>query len=403
MDNPVVELDGDEMARVIWRAVRENLIRPFVDLKTEYFDLSIQNRDSTSDQVTRQAAAEIKRLGVGIKCATITPDEGRVREFGLKRMWASPNGTIRNVLGGAIFREPIVCPGLPRPVPGWTKPIVVARHAFADQYLAGELAFTGRGRVVLRFEPEDPSVQPGEIEICRPGGRGVAMGMFNLDSSIADFARGCLRYALQRSLPVYFSTKNTILKGYDGRFKEIFAAVFEAEFREAFAGAGLTYEHRLIDDMAAWMLKSSGGYLWACKNYDGDVMSDVVAQGYGSLGMMTSVLFSPDGRTVLSEAAHGTVTRHFRRHQMGEPTSTNPVASIFAWSRGLFHRGRLDGNQPLKEYSAKLEECCLAAVRGGAVTKDLTVAPLSADSGGGGWLTTDEFIAAVREGLEARL
>src|SRR5689334_17255494 len=356
--NPVVELDGDEMTRIIWKQIREQLVLPYLDVELEYYDLGIEHRDATDDQVTVDAANAIKRHGVGVKCATITPDEARVEEFGLKKMWRSPNGTIRNILGGVIFREPIIISNIPRLVPGWNKPIIVGRHAFGDQYRATDFRFEGEGTLTMTFTPKDGS-EPQQFEVFQSPGSGVAMGMYNLDDSIRDFARASLNYGLSRNYPVYLSTKNTILKAYDGRFKDLFQEVFDAEFKEQFDAAGLTYEHRLIDDMVAAAMKWEGGYVWACKNYDGDVQSDTVAQGFGSLGLMTSVLSTPDGRTVEAEAAHGTVTRHYREHQKGNPTSTNPIASIFAWTRGLAHRGKLDGNEALIGFADALEQVCI--------------------------------------------
>jgi isocitrate dehydrogenase len=396
--NPVVELDGDEMTRVIWQMIKDQLILSHLDVDLLYYDLSIQNRDATDDAVTVAAAHAIAEHGAGVKCATITPDEARVREFGLKRMWPSPNGTIRNILGGVIFREPIVIRSIPRLVPGWTKPIVIGRHAHADQYRATDFVVPGPGRVTITYVPESGG-EPIEREVARFEGPGIAMAMYNYDASIRDFARACFRYALERDYPVYLSTKNTILKAYDGRFKDLFQEVFDAEFKPQFDAHGLTYEHRLIDDMVAAALKWEGGYLWACKNYDGDVQSDTVAQGFGSLGLMTSVLLTPDGRTMEAEAAHGTVTRHYRQHQRGEPTSTNPIASIFAWSRGLAHRGRLDGSPDVIRFAEALEEVCISTVESGSMTKDLAV--LKGD--GAGWLTTEDFIAALADGLSATL
>jgi isocitrate dehydrogenase len=396
--NPVVELDGDEMTRIIWSFIKDQLILPYVDLPIEYYDLGIEHRDATDDQVTVDAAHAIQRHGVGVKCATITPDEARVAEFGLKKMYRSPNGTIRNILGGVIFREPIIMSNIPRLVPGWTKPIVVGRHAFGDQYRATDFRVPGAGTLTMTFTPKDGS-EPIEFDIFDFPDSGVALGMYNLDSSIRDFARASFRYGLARNYPVYMSTKNTILKAYDGRFKDLFAEIFETEFKAEFDAAGLTYEHRLIDDMVAAALKWEGGYVWACKNYDGDVQSDIVAQGFGSLGLMTSVLMTPDGRTVEAEAAHGTVTRHFRQHQQGKPTSTNPIASIFAWTRGLAHRGKLDSNQELIGFADALERVCVATVEGGQMTKDLAllVGPEQ------GWLTTEEFLAALDENLKKAL
>jgi isocitrate dehydrogenase len=391
---PVVELDGDEMTRIIWAFIKERLIHPYLDVDLRYFDLSIQQRDATDDQVTVDAANAIKEHGVGVKCATITPDEARVEEFGLKRMWRSPNGTIRNILGGVIFREPIVISNIPRLVPGWTKPIVIGRHAHGDQYKASDFVVPGPGRVTITYTPADGG-EPLEIEVANFPAGGVALGMYNYDASIRDFARASFRYGLERGFPVYLSTKNTILKAYDGRFKDLFAEVFEAEYESDFEAAGITYEHRLIDDMVAATLKWEGGYVWACKNYDGDVQSDTVAQGFGSLGLMTSVLMTPDG-TVEAEAAHGTVTRHYRQHQQGMPTSTNPIASIFAWTRGLEHRGKLDGTPEVVGFAETLERVCVETVESGDMTKDLAllVGPDQA------WLTTEEFLAALDENLQ---
>ena len=395
---PVVELDGDEMTRVIWQLIKDQLILPHLDLDIRYFDLGIGNRDATDDRVTVEAAEAIREFGVGIKCATITPDEARVAEFGLKRMWKSPNGTIRNILGGVIFREPIVMQNIPRLVPSWTKPIVIGRHAHGDQYRATDFVVPGPGKVSITFTPRDGA--PAETyEVAEYEGGGVALAMYNFDDSIRDFARACLRYGLTRHYPVYLSTKNTILKAYDGRFKDLFAEVFAAEFATQFAEAGITYEHRLIDDMVAAALKWGGGYLWACKNYDGDVQSDAVAQGFGSLGLMTSVLLTPDGKTMEAEAAHGTVTRHYRMHQKGEPTSTNPIASIFAWTRGLAHRGRLDGNQDLVAFSETLESVCVRTVEGGQMTKDLALLVGPSQS----YLSTEAFMSALAENLEVAL
>ncbi len=395
---PVVELDGDEMTRVIWQLIKDQLILPHLELDLRYFDLGIENRDATDDRVTVQAAEAIREFGVGIKCATITPDEARVAEFGLKRMWKSPNGTIRNILGGVIFREPIVMQNIPRLVPSWTKPIVIGRHAHGDQYRATDFVVPGPGKVSITYTPRDGS--PAKTyEVAEYEGGGVAMAMYNFDDSIRDFARACLRYGLTRHYPVYLSTKNTILKAYDGRFKDLFAEVFAAEFATQFAEAGITYEHRLIDDMVAAALKWGGGYLWACKNYDGDVQSDAVAQGFGSLGLMTSVLLTPDGKTMEAEAAHGTVTRHYRMHQKGEPTSTNPIASIFAWTRGLAHRGRLDGNRELVAFTETLESVCVQTVEGGQMTKDLALLVGPSQS----YLSTEAFMSALAENLEAAL
>jgi isocitrate dehydrogenase len=394
VDNPVVELDGDEMTRIIWHLIRDKLILPFLDVELEYYDLSVENRDATDDQVTVDAAEAIKRHGVGVKCATITPDEARVEEFGLKQMWRSPNGTIRNILGGVIFREPIICRNVPRLVPGWTEPIIIGRHAYGDQYRATDFRFPGKGKLTVRFEGEDGKVI--EREVFQAPGSGVAMAMYNLDDSIRDFARASLNYGLNRKFPVYLSTKNTILKVYDGRFKDIFEEVYEAEFKDKFKSAGITYEHRLIDDMVAAALKWSGGYVWACKNYDGDVQSDTVAQGFGSLGLMTSVLMSPDGDTVEAEAAHGTVTRHYRLHQEGKETSTNSTASIFAWTRGLAHRAKLDGNDKLKTFAESLERITVDTIQAGFMTKDLAVLIGPEQK----WLSTHGFLEKIEENLK---
>ncbi|MHB1537060.1 MAG: NADP-dependent isocitrate dehydrogenase [Solirubrobacteraceae bacterium] len=394
VQSPVVEIDGDEMTRIIWRMIREQLILPYLDLQLDYYDLGIEHRDETDDEVTVRAAEAIKRHGVGVKCATITPDEVRVQEFGLKQMWRSPNGTIRNVLGGVIFREPIVISNVPRLVPTWTKPIVIGRHAFGDQYRATDVVIPREGSLTLTFTPKDGS-EPMELEVYDYPGAGVALAMYNLDQSIRDFARASMRYGLERGYPVYMSTKNTILKRYDGRFKDIFAEVYENEFRSEFEAAGLTYEHRLIDDMVASALKWEGGYVWACKNYDGDVQSDSVAQGFGSLGLMTSVLMTPDGRTVEAEAAHGTVTRHYRAHQRGEKTSTNPIASIFAWTRGLSARGRMDGTPAVSRFAEKLERVCVETVQEGKMTKDLALL-IGVEQE---WQSTQEFVASIEEGL----
>jgi isocitrate dehydrogenase len=392
--NPVVELDGDEMTRIIWALIRNKLILPYLDIKLDYYDLGIEHRDATSDQVTIDAAEAIKRVGVGVKCATITPDEARFEEFKLKKMWKSPNGTIRNILGGVIFREPIICKNVPRLVPGWTKPIVVGRHAFGDQYRATDFRFPGKGKLTIKFVGDDGKVI--EHEVFQSPGAGVAMAMYNLDESIREFARASLNYGILRKWPVYLSTKNTILKAYDGRFKDIFQEVYEKEFVATYKELGITYEHRLIDDMVASALKWSGGYVWACKNYDGDVQSDTVAQGFGSLGLMTSVLLSPDGKTVEAEAAHGTVTRHFREHQKGKSTSTNSIASIFAWTRGLAHRAKLDGNAALDKFAHTLERVCVDTVEAGFMTKDLAllVGPNQK------WLTTEGFLDKVDENLK---
>jgi isocitrate dehydrogenase len=398
VNNPVVELDGDEMTRIIWKQIREQLILPYLDVPLEYYDLSIQHRDETDDQVTIDAANAIKQHGVGVKCATITPDEARVDEFGLKKMWRSPNGTIRNILGGVVFREPIIMSNVPRLVPGWTKPIIIGRHAHGDQYKATDFVAPKAGTFTMTFTPDDGS-EPMEFHVADFPAGGVGMGMYNFDESIRDFARASFRYGLARNYPVYLSTKNTILKAYDGRFKDLFAEIFETEFAADFAAAGLTYEHRLIDDMVAAALKWEGGYVWACKNYDGDVQSDTVAQGFGSLGLMTSVLMTPDGRTVEAEAAHGTVTRHYRQWQKGEKTSTNPIASIFAWTGGLKHRGVLDGTPAVSEFAETLERVCIETVEGGQMTKDLALL-ISTDAP---WLTTDEFMTALDENLARKL
>jgi len=392
--NPVVELDGDEMTRIIWQLIREKLIHPYLDVELQYYDLSVEKRDETSDKITVDAAHAIKTAGVGVKCATITPDEARVKEFSLKEMWKSPNGTIRNILGGVIFREPIICRNVPRLVPGWTLPIVVGRHAYGDQYRATDFRVPGKGRLTIKFEGDDGTVI--EKEVFKFPGGGVAMSMYNLDESIRDFARASLNYGLMRKYPVYLSTKNTILKAYDGRFKDLFQEVYEAEFKSKFHTLGITYEHRLIDDMVASALKWSGGYVWACKNYDGDVQSDTVAQGYGSLGLMTSVLMTPDGQTVEAEAAHGTVTRHYREHQKGRETSTNSIASIFAWTRGLSHRAKLDGNEPLASFAATLERVCVETVEAGYMTKDLALL-VGPDQK---WLSTTGFLDKVDENLK---
>jgi len=392
--NPVVELDGDEMTRIIWAFIKEKLILPYLDIDLKYYDLSIQNRDATDDRVTVEAAEAIKKYGVGVKCATITPDEARVEEFGLKKMWKSPNGTIRNIIGGTVFRQPIICRNIPRLVPGWTKPIVIGRHAFGDQYRATDFLVPGPGRLTMRFEPADGG-EPVEYEVFDFPGSGCAMGMYNLDESIRGFARSCMNYGLTLKWPVYLSTKNTILKKYDGRFKDIFQEVFESEFAERFAEAGITYEHRLIDDMVAAALKWEGGFVWACKNYDGDVQSDTVAQGFGSLGLMTSVLLTEDGKTVEAEAAHGTVTRHYREHQKGNKTSTNPIASIFAWTRGLYYRGTFDQTPDVIRFAETLEKVCVDTVESGYMTKDLALLI----GGEQGFLTTEEFLAKLDENL----
>ena len=395
IENPIVELDGDEMTRIIWALIKERLILPHVDVELVYFDLGISSRDATDDQITVDAAQAIKEHGVGVKCATITPDEARVEEFGLKRMYRSPNGTIRNILGGVIFREPIVISNIPRLVPGWTKPIVIGRHAFGDQYRATDTLIPGAGKLMLTFTPTDGADQI-ELDVFDfPEGGGVAMAMYNLDDSIRDFARASFRNGLDRGYPVYMSTKNTILKTYDGRFKDLFAEVYESEFKSEFEAKGLSYEHRLIDDMVAAALKWEGGYLWACKNYDGDVQSDTVAQGFGSLGLMTSVLMSPDGKTVEAEAAHGTVTRHYRQHQQGKPTSTNPIASIFAWTRAIAARGRLDGTPDVTRFATTLEQVCIETVESGKMTKDLALLV----GGDQHFETTQEFLSSIEERL----
>jgi isocitrate dehydrogenase len=398
VQNPVVELDGDEMTRIIWQFIKDQLILPYLDVELKYYDLGIESRDATDDQITVDAANAIKQYGVGVKCATITPDEARVEEFDLKAMYRSPNGTIRNILGGVIFREPIVISNIPRLVPGWTKPIVIGRHAFGDQYRATDLVVPGEGTLTLTYTPKNGD-QPIELDVYDFPGGGVAMAMYNLDESIRDFARASMRYGLDRGFPVYLSTKNTIMKKYDGRFKDLFQEVFDSEFKADFDKAGITYEHRLIDDMVAAALKWEGGYVWACKNYDGDVQSDTVAQGFGSLGLMTSVLMTPDGKTVEAEAAHGTVTRHYRQHQQGKPTSTNPIASIFAWTRGLAARGRMDGTPAVTEFANTLERVCVETVESGKMTKDLALL-VGPDQP---FLTTQEFLAAIDENLQAAM
>ena len=397
VDNPVVELDGDEMTRIIWAFIKDKLIHPYLDIDLLYYDLGIEKRDETDDQITVDAANAIKEHGVGVKCATITPDEARVEEFGLKRMYRSPNGTIRNILGGVIFREPIIMENVPRLVPGWTQPIIVGRHAFGDQYRATDFRFPGKGKLTMKFVGEDGTEE--EYEIFDAPASGVAMGMYNLDESIRDFARASLNYALNRKVPCYLSTKNTILKAYDGQFKDLFQEVYEAEFKDQYEAAKIWYEHRLIDDMVAASLKWSGGYVWACKNYDGDVQSDTVAQGFGSLGLMTSVLMSPDGKTVEAEAAHGTVTRHYRAHQKGEETSTNSIASIFAWTRGLAHRAKLDGNEELRNFAETLERVCVETVESGHMTKDLALL-IGPDQP---WLSTTGFLDKIDENLQAAM
>ena len=398
VENPVVELDGDEMTRIIWAFIKDKLILPYLDIDLKYYDLGIEARDDTDDQITVDAAEAIKQFGVGVKCATITPDEDRVEEFGLKRMYRSPNGTIRNILGGTVFREPIIIDNVPRLVPGWTQPIVIGRHAYGDQYRATDFLVPGAGKLTVRFEPADGGA-PISHEVFDFPGAGVALSMYNLDDSIRGFARACMNYGLGRGWPVYLSTKNTILKAYDGRFKDLFQEVFEAEFKDRFDAAGITYEHRLIDDMVAQAMKWSGGFVWACKNYDGDVQSDTVAQGFGSLGLMTSVLMTPDGKTVEAEAAHGTVTRHYRMHQQGKETSTNPIASIFAWTRGLAHRAKLDGNDALGRFAGALEQVCISTVESGTMTKDLAIL-IGPDQP---WATTNQFLDALDRNLQKAL
>ena len=397
VENPVVELDGDEMTRIIWQFIKDKLVHPYLDIDLKYYDLGIEARDDTDDQITIDAANAIKEIGVGVKCATITPDEDRVEEFGLKQMWRSPNGTIRNILGGVIFREPIIMQNVPRLVPGWTQPIIVGRHAYGDQYRATDFLFPGPGKLTMKFVGEDGATQ--EFDVFDAPSSGVAMGMYNLDKSIEDFARASLNYGLQRKVPVYMSTKNTILKKYDGRFKDIFQDIFDKEFKAQFEELKIWYEHRLIDDMVASALKWSGGYVWACKNYDGDVQSDIVAQGFGSLGLMTSVLMTPDGKTVESEAAHGTVTRHYRAHQKGEETSTNSIASIFAWTRGLAHRAKLDSNDELSKFADTLEQVCIDTVESGHMTKDLALL-IGPDQP---WLSTTGFLDKVDENLQTAM
>jgi isocitrate dehydrogenase len=396
--NPIVELDGDEMTRVIWEFIKNKLILPYLDLKIEYYDLGIKSRDKTSDQITTDCAKAIKKIGVGIKCATITPDEERVKEFNLKKMWRSPNGTIRNILGGTVFREPIICKNIPKLVPSWTNPICIARHAFGDQYRATDFKVPGKGKLEIKWTSENGK-EKKEFEVFNFPGPGVALSMYNLDQSIKDFARACLNYGLNRRWPVYLSTKNTILKKYDGRFKDLFEEVYEKEFKEKFKERKITYEHRLIDDMVACAMKWNGNYIWACKNYDGDVQSDTVAQGFGSLGLMTSVLMTPDGKTIESEAAHGTVTRHYRLHQKGEETSTNPIASIFAWARGLYHRAKLDNNEDLKKFVKTLEKVCIQTVEDGLMTKDLAILISSSTK----YLTTNQFLNEIDGKLKNKL
>ena len=398
VENPIVELDGDEMTRIIWQMIKDKLIHPYIDIDLKYYDLGIEARDDTNDQITVDSAEAIKQVGVGVKCATITPDEARVEEFGLKQMWKSPNGTIRNILGGTVFREPIICRNVPRLVPGWTDPIVIGRHAFGDQYRATDFVVPGKGKLTMKWEAEDGS-DTKEFEVFDFPGGGVAMSMYNLDESIRDFARACMLYAIDRKWPLYMSTKNTIMKAYDGRFKDLFQEVFDAEFKDQFDKLGIGYEHRLIDDMVAAALKWNGKFVWACKNYDGDVQSDTVAQGFGSLGLMTSVLLTPDGKTMEAEAAHGTVTRHYRAHQRGEETSTNSIASIFAWTRGLSKRAELDKNDKLAHFAATLEKTCVSTVERGSMTKDLALLVGQGQS----WLSTEGFLDAVRGNLETAL
>ncbi|MEA4851773.1 MAG: isocitrate dehydrogenase (NADP(+)) [Paludibacter sp.] len=401
VQNPVVELDGDEMTLIIWSFIKEQLILPYLDLDIKYYDLGIENRDATNDEVTVEAANAIKKYNVGIKCATITPDEARVEEFGLKKMWKSPNGTLRNIIGGTVFREPIICSNVPRLVPGWTKPIVIGRHAFGDQYKATDVVIKGKGKLKMTFTNEAGEIQEWEVYDFK--GDGVALSMYNTDESIYGFAQSSFQVALEKKWPLYMSTKNTILKAYDGRFKDIFQEVYEKEFKAKFEAAGIVYEHRLIDDMVASAMKWNGGFVWACKNYDGDVQSDTVAQGFGSLGLMSSVLVTPDGKTVEAEAAHGTVTRHYRQHQQGRETSTNPIASIFAWTRGLEHRGKLDGNDALIHFCHKLEEVCVETVEAGEMTKDLAILVHGENIKAGDYLNTQDFLAAIKRNLDAKL
>ena len=396
--NPVAELDGDEMTRIIWEFIKGKLILPYLDLGIEYFDLGMKSRDNTNDQITVESAAAIKKIGVGIKCATITPDEARVEEFGLKKMWRSPNGTIRNIIGGTVFREPIVCQNIPKLVPSWTDPVIIGRHAFGDQYRATDFKVPGKGKMEVKWTAEDGSEEI-KYEVFNFPGPGIALSMYNLDKSIEDFARSCFGYGLIKEWPVYLSTKNTILKNYDGRFKDIFQSIFDSEFKTKFEKLNITYEHRLIDDMVACAMKWSGKYIWACKNYDGDVQSDTVAQGYGSLGLMTSVLLAPDGKTMEAEAAHGTVTRHYRMHQQGKETSTNPIASIFAWTRGLAHRGKLDSNEDLIKFSTTLEKVCIDCVENGSMTKDLAILIGPSSS----YLTTNQFLDELNSKLKKKL
>ena len=402
VQNPVVELDGDEMTRVIWDFIKQKLILPYLDVDLKYYDLGMENRDATNDQVTIDSANAILKYGVGVKCATITPDEARVEEFGLKKMWKSPNGTIRNILGGTVFREPIICKNVPRLVPGWTKPICIGRHAFGDQYRATDFLTKGRGKLTITFTPEDGSEEISH-EVFNFEGDGLAMAMYNTDESIIGFARSCMNQAIEKKWPLYMSTKNTILKKYDGRFKDIFQHIFETEFKEKFEELGITYEHRLIDDMVAAAMKWEGGYVWACKNYDGDVQSDTVAQGFGSLGLMTSTLVTPDGKTMEAEAAHGTVTRHYRQHQKGNPTSTNPIASIFAWTRGLAFRGKLDDNKELINFANSLEQVCIETVESGQMTKDLALIIHGKNLTAEQYLTTEQFLEALDENLQKKL
>ena len=396
--NPIVEMDGDEMTRVIWEFIKDKLILPYIDIDIKYYDLGIENRNKSDDQVTIDAAEAVKKFGVGIKCATITPDEDRVKEFNLKKMWRSPNGTIRNIIGGTVFREPIICKNIPKLVPSWTNPICIGRHAFGDQYRATDFNVPGKGKLEMKWTSEDGK-EKKEFEVFNFPGPGVALSMYNLDQSIKDFARACMNYGLNRKWPVYLSTKNTILKKYDGRFKDLFQEVFEKEFKEKFKERKITYEHRLIDDMVACAMKWNGNYIWACKNYDGDVQSDTVAQGFGSLGLMTSALMSPDGKTIESEAAHGTVTRHYRLHQEGKETSTNPIASIFAWARGLYHRGKLDGNEDLKKFVKTLEKICIQTVEGGSMTKDLAILIGPSTK----YLNTNQFLDELEGNLKKNL
>ncbi len=396
---PLVEIDGDEMTRIIWQFIKNKLILPYLDIELDYYDLGVENRDKTDDKVTIDSANAIKKYGVGVKCATITPDEGRVREFKLKEMWRSPNGTIRNILGGTVFREPIVCKNVPRLVPGWTDPIIIGRHAFGDQYRATDFKVPGKGKLTIKWTPDDPNQEPIEREVYEFESSGVAMAMYNTDDSIRDFARSCMNYALMREWPVYLSTKNTILKQYDGRFKDLFHEIYEKEFLQKFKALNLDYEHRLIDDMVASALKWNGKFVWACKNYDGDVQSDTVAQGFGSLGLMTSVLMTPDGKTIEAEAAHGTVTRHYRMHQEGNETSTNPIASIFAWTRGLFYRGKLDNNKDLMNFAQTIEKVCVDTVESGSMTKDLATLISNKQE----WQNTQAFLSTIDKNLQNSL